>query len=47
MAGAPDTVACGPSPLDVRQARHSPEIIRTGFWPVIHYNITAMAALQL
>lgn len=44
IAGAPDTVACGSSPLDVRQARHSPEIIRTGFWPVIDYNITARPA---
>ena len=44
IAGAPDTVACGPSPLDVRQARHSPEIIRTGFWPVIDYNITTRPA---
>lgn len=42
--GASDTVACGPSPSEDKQAMPGLEIIETGFWPVIHYNITARAA---
>ena len=44
--GASDTVACGPGLREDRRAMPSPEIIKSRFWPVIHYNITAMAAPQ-
>lgn len=43
--GASDTVSCGPSPCEDKQAMPSLKIIKTRFWPVIHYNITARAAL--
>lgn len=41
IPGAPDTVACGPSPREDRQATPSLEIIKTRFWPVIHSNTMA------
>lgn len=43
---ASDTVACGPGLREDRRAMTSPEIIESRFWPVIHYDITAMAAPQ-
>lgn len=42
--GAPDTVACGPSLPEDRQDMPSLEIIKTRFWPVIHYNTMSRAA---